>query len=72
MEYYPIGVMTWVLEDPYKAVKLALDVGVRTMQLGCPPDDFYKPEKIAEFKKFLNGTGIEVTTVFCGYVGEDY
>ena len=72
MEHYPIGVMTWVLEDPYKAVKLALDVGVKTVQLGCPPDDFYKHETIAEFKKFLNGTGTKATTVFCGYVGEDY
>jgi len=72
MEYHPIGVMTWVMEDPYKAVKLARDVGVRTMQLGCPPDDFYRHEKTAEFRKFLKGTGIKVTTVFCGYVGEDY
>jgi sugar phosphate isomerase/epimerase len=72
MERYPIGVMTWVLGDPYKAVRLALDVGIETMQLGCPPENFYKHEIIAEFKKFLNGTGINVTAVFCGYVGEDY
>jgi len=72
MGNYPIGVMTWVLEDPYKAVKLALDVGVRTMQLGCPPDDFFKHGAITEFKNFVDGTGIKVTAVFCGYVGEDY
>ena len=71
MEKMPIGVMTWVLADPLKAIRLAESVGVKTMQLGCPPDD-YDPKKKAAFKGILRESGIRITTVFCGYVGESY
>jgi sugar phosphate isomerase/epimerase len=71
MEEMPIGVMTWVLRDPIEALELAQAVGVKTMQLGCPPDDFDSASK-EEFKKLLRKSGIKVTTVFCGYVGENY
>ena len=49
----PLGVMTWVLSDPFKAVELAKAVGVKTMQLGCPRDEYYEEKKKEEFKKFL-------------------
>jgi len=67
----PIGVMTWVLHDPIEALELAQAVGVKTMQLGCPPDD-YDSERNNEFEDRLRKSGIGVTTVFCGYAGEDY
>ncbi|MBO3802845.1 MAG: TIM barrel protein [Candidatus Brockarchaeota archaeon] len=63
--------MTWVLRDPIESLGLALAVGVRTMQLGCPPDG-YDPERKEEFKELLRKSGIKVTTVFCGYAGENY
>lgn len=72
MDEMPLGVMTWVLGDPFKAARLAEDVGVKTMQLGCPPEDFYTRENTKEFKKFLDDSGVTVTAVFCGYTGEDY
>jgi len=72
MEEMPLGVMTWVLSDPFKAVELANAVGVKTMQLGCPRDEYYEEKKKEEFKKFLKESGIKVTTVFCGYAGESY
>lgn len=67
----PIGVMTWVLHDPIEAIELAQAVGVKTMQLGCPPDDYDSTRK-NEFVNLLRKSGIRVTTVFCGYVGENY
>lgn len=72
MEEMPIGVMTWVLGDPFKAVRLAQAVGVRTMQLGCPPEEYYIGKKREEVKKFVEKSGIRITTIFCGYVGESY
>ena len=72
MEEMPIGVMTWVFRDPFTAVKLAQDVGVRTMQLGCPPEEYYSGKKRHEFKNLVEKSGIKITTVFCGYVGENY
>jgi len=67
----PIGVMTWVLHDPIEALELAQAVGVKTMQLGCPPDDYDSAREV-EFLRLLKGSGIRITTVFCGYAGEDY
>ena len=72
MEEMAIGVMTWVFSDPFKAVGLAHDVGVETMQLGCPPDEYLSGSKRQEFKRFMEKSGIRITTVFCGYVGESY
>jgi len=71
MEEMPIGVMTWVLADPMKALELAESVGVKNMQLGCPPDD-YDWKKKDEFIRHLKESGIRITTIFCGYVGESY
>ncbi|MEM2111183.1 MAG: sugar phosphate isomerase/epimerase family protein [Candidatus Bathyarchaeia archaeon] len=72
MEEMPVGIMTWVLSDPYKAVELARAVGVKTMQLGCPTDEYYSEQKKKEFKEFLQKSEIKVTTVFFGFVEEDY
>jgi len=72
MEENPIGVMTWVLGDPYKAVELARAVGVKTMQLGCPPEEYYQGEKRERLLKFIREAGVKVTTIFCGYAGESY
>jgi sugar phosphate isomerase/epimerase len=72
MEDMPIGVMTWAFGDPFKAVELALGVGVRTMQLGCPPDEYYATEKLLDFKRHVKESRIRITTVFCGYAGENY
>lgn len=71
-EIMPIGVMTWVSSDPFKAVLLAQAVGVKTMQLGCPTDEYYRGKKKEEFMKFLKESAIRVTMVFCGYAGESY
>jgi len=71
MEEMPIGVMTWVLHDPIEALELAQAVGVKTMQLGCPPDD-YDSARRNEFVDLLRKSRIRVTTVFCGYAGENY
>jgi len=71
MEAMPIGVMTWVLSDPIESLQLAKAVGVKSMQLGCPPDDYSLEEK-EKFKNLLRGSGVKVTTVFCGYTGENY
>jgi L-ribulose-5-phosphate 3-epimerase len=72
MEEMPIGVMTWVFSDPFKGVGLAQAVGVGTMQLGCPPEEYYAEGKREEVKKFVEKSGIRITTIFCGYVGESY
>ena len=72
MDEMPIGVMTWVLSDPFKAVGLAEAVGVRTMQLGCPPEEYYAGKKREEVKRFVEKSGIRITIIFCGYVGESY
>jgi len=72
MDEMPIGVMTWVLGDPFTAVKLAQDVGVETMQLGCPREEYSTGEKLREFKNFVEQSGIRITMIFCGYEGENY
>jgi len=72
LDEMPVGVMTWVFGDPFTAVKLAQEVGVRTMQLGCPPEKYYSGEELHKFKNFVKLSGIRVTMVFCGFEGENY
>lgn len=72
MEELPIGVMTWVGGDPIEAIRWVKSMGIPTMQLGCPPEEFFSGEKKEELIRELRESGIKITVVFCGYRGEDY
>lgn len=72
MEELDIGVMTWVGGDPIDAVKWVKSLGIPTMQLGCPPEEYFSGEKKEELIWELRASSIKVTVIFCGYEGEDY
>jgi len=72
MENMAIGLMLGVGEDPRESLQKVKDVGVNNVQMGRPPDEYLSGEKAKQLKKAIEDSGIEVTTVFCGFDGESY
>jgi len=72
MEPLAIGVMLGVGENPGESLKKVRDLGVPTAQMGCPPDKYLGGAGVDELRKMIAESGVEITTVFCGYPGESY
>lgn len=72
MEKMAIGIMLGVGEDPKESLQKVKDVGVNSVQMGRPADQYLSGQKAEELKKTIEESGITVTTVFCGFKGESY
>lgn len=66
-----LGVITSLSPDPAKALEYLSELGIPTAQISYPAD-LDNPEGLAAIEKALAETGIEITTVFCGFPGESY
>lgn len=61
------------ISDVPQALRKAKEIGFNVVQLG--PETYYnlnEPSKKENLKEAIRETGIEVTTVFAGFPGEDY
>jgi sugar phosphate isomerase/epimerase len=72
MEDLALGVVTWSKGDPIEAIKWVKSMDVLTMQLGCPPEEYFSNAKRQELVEELTASGIRITVIFCAYEGEDY
>ncbi len=72
MEKMVIGVIVSVGEDPAEGLNKARTLGIKTVQLGTPPPQYFSGERKEALKQAIEKTGIVVTTVFCGFIGESY
>ena len=70
-EQLALGVMTGMSGEPQAALEAAREVGVSTVQLQYPAH-LDSDEGIQQIKDAVAATGIEITTVFCGFPGESY
>jgi len=72
MKPMDIGVMMGVGENPLERLQRVKAMEVPTVQMGAPGEDFMTGQPLADLKAAIKQTGIEVTTVFCGFPGEHY
>jgi len=70
-EQLALGVMTGMSGEPQAALEAAKEVGVSTVQLQYPAH-LDSEAGIQQIKDAVAATGIEITTVFCGFPGESY
>jgi sugar phosphate isomerase/epimerase len=72
MEELPLGVMMGVGENPTERLERIRAMGFATVQMGCPPPEFWAGEKLKMIKEAVAKSGVRVTTVFMGFRGESY
>ncbi|NQT21624.1 MAG: TIM barrel protein, partial [Planctomycetes bacterium] len=72
MEPLALGVMLGFGDDPRKVLKKAQDLRVPTGQMGRPSDKYLAGEGLDELRTIIGESGVEITTVFCGFKGESY
>jgi sugar phosphate isomerase/epimerase len=72
MEELPLGVMMGVGENPTERLAKIRAMGFTTVQMGCPPPEFWSGEKLQMIKEAVAKSGVRVTTVFMGFRGESY
>lgn len=70
-EQLALGVITRMKDEPRVALLAAKELGLSTVQLGYP-QHLNNAEGIAAIRKAEEETGVEITTVFCGFPGESY
>jgi sugar phosphate isomerase/epimerase len=63
--------MTGMSGEPLEALQDVKELGIPTVQLGYPAR-LDTPEGIEKIKSAVEETGIEITTIFCGFEGESY
>lgn len=63
--------MTGMRGEPQEALAAVKELDIPTVQLGYPAH-LDTPEGIEKIKAAVAQTGIEITTVFCGFAGESY
>jgi sugar phosphate isomerase/epimerase len=68
---WALGVITGMKGGALPSLQAARDLGIPTVQLQYPPQ-LDTPEGLKEIKVALEESGIEITTVFCGFAGESY
>jgi sugar phosphate isomerase/epimerase len=66
-----IGVITSLNNGALPALNEVRDLGIPTVQIGYPPA-LDNEDGIREIEAARSETGIEITTVFCGFAGESY
>jgi len=72
MKPLDLGVMTGIGDNPRESLRKVRDIGLATAQMGTPPDNYLAGSGRAELKKIIADSGVEITTVFCGFAGEAY
>ncbi len=72
MQPMSVGIMLGVGDDPNTSFEKAKSIGVDNVQMGCPSDQYFTPEAQEKLKQAISASGIMITTVFCGFVGESY
>lgn len=70
-EKWALGVMTGMHQEPEAALGIVRDMGIGTVQLSYPAG-LNNPQGIEQIKAAVASTGVEITTVFCGFPGERY
>ncbi|PQV63571.1 Sugar phosphate isomerase/epimerase [Abditibacterium utsteinense] len=66
-----IGVITGLPNGPQSGFGEVQKLGIETVQLQYRAR-FHNPQGIAAIREAASQTGIEITTVFCGFAGESY
>ena len=66
-----LGVIAHITDNPHAALLAAKELGLSTVQIGYP-EPLDNEDGIAQIKEAVQETGVEITTVFCGFPGESY
>lgn len=66
-----LGVMTSLSPSPFEALQNVRDLGFSTVQVGYR-DEYDNEIGVQLIKDAIESTGVEITTVFCGFHGESY
>ena len=66
-----IGVITGFQNGAQAALEVVQDLGIPTVQIGYPAA-LDNENGVSQIEAALAKTGIEITTVFCGFAGESY
>ena len=66
-----LGVMTQFHQAPQEALRAVRDLDIPTVQVSYPAH-LDNDAGITAIKEACAETGVEITTVFCGYAGESY
>ena len=72
MKPMDLGVITGIGENPSDNMKRVRELGVSTAQIVAPPEKFMSGPGLQQIKDAIKQSGVEVTSVFCGYAGEAY
>lgn len=67
-----LGLISGLSPDPESAFRRVRELGIPTVQLQYPGDGMNTEQGIAQTLEACKKTGIEITTVFCGFEGESY
>jgi sugar phosphate isomerase/epimerase len=68
---WALGVITGMREGALPSLQAVRELDIPTVQLQYPAQ-FDTPEGVAQIKAAVAQTGVEITTVFCGFKGESY
>jgi sugar phosphate isomerase/epimerase len=68
---WALGVITGMKDGALPSLQAARDLGIPTVQLQYPAQ-LDTSQGLEEIQAALQETGIEITTVFCGFAGESY
>ena len=66
-----LGVMTGMREGALKSLQAVRDLNIPTVQVSYP-EALHTEAGVEEVLSAVRETGIEITTVFCGFKGESY
>jgi sugar phosphate isomerase/epimerase len=66
-----LGVMTSLSPSPLEALQNVQDLGLTSVQVGYR-DEYDNEIGIRLIREAVESTGVEITTVFCGFPGESY
>ena len=67
-----LGLIAGLSPDPESSFRRVRELDIPTVQLQYPGDGMNTDEAIAQTLEACASTGIEITTVFCGFEGESY
>jgi sugar phosphate isomerase/epimerase len=66
-----LGVITALRPTPLEALTTIRELGIPTAQVSYP-GELDNQEGVRQIQEALSHSGIEITTVFCGFAGESY
>ncbi len=68
-EELALGVMTRFREGAFKSLQAVREMQISTVQVSYP-EALHNEVGVAEVLSAVRETGVEITTVFCGFAGE--